>query len=278
MTGIGAIVRAAWTPGRADPAHRAEMTTSWLLGETLVVREESGDWLRVGGEDGYEAWTARGGLLVGVDAAGWRQRATAWSLGVALRSDAPAAPAFAPWGGRLELRDDGSLALPGGETARPAESRRLLGLRALRERYPADPRRTPETALAWSGAPYLWGGRTAAGVDCSGLVQAVFATHGLRLPRDSRDQARAGRDVAESAGPPDPRAAQPGDLLFFAWEGKPVSHVGLALGDGRIVHASTTRGGVAVDDLTGDSAFGRHLASGLVAIRRHEGPERAGTG
>jgi cell wall-associated NlpC family hydrolase len=101
------------------------------------------------------------------------------------------------------------------------------------------------------------------GVDCSGLVQAVLALHGMPLPRDSRDQARAGRPLGT-----EPAAARPGDLVFFAWGGRPVSHVGIALGEGRLLHASETRGAVAVDDLGEEAPFARRLREGIVAVRR----------
>lgn len=263
MSAPPAVVRVAWTPGRAEPAHRAEMTTCWRLGETVEVVERREPWIRVRGGDGYEAWTTAGSLLRDATGAAWEERATLLSLGTRLEGGPDGSAAFAPWGARLEPAGGGRVRLPGGEEVEPERPERLVPDADRPLRFRADPAAAAATARAWLGAPYLWGGRMREGVDCSGLVQAVFELHGMPLPRDSRDQARRGRPLGT-----EPAATGPGDLVFFAWGGAPVSHVGIALGDGHLLHASETRGGVGVDDLGAGDPFVRRLREGIVAVRR----------
>ena len=87
-----------------------------------------------------------------------------------------------------------------------------------------------ETALAYHGIPYLWGGATPAAFDCSGLVKYVFAQHGVLLPHYSGSQFLMGEKIA-------PAALLPGDVVFF---GSPVHHVGIYIGGGYFIHAPRT--------------------------------------
>jgi cell wall-associated NlpC family hydrolase len=99
------------------------------------------------------------------------------------------------------------------------------------------------TARGYLGIPYLFGGTTARGFDCSGLTGAVYRLNGLRLPRSSTDQYEAGHPV-----PLDD--ARPGDLLFFATAGgHRVSHVALYLGHGTFIHAPSEGRSICEDRL-----------------------------
>lgn len=85
------------------------------------------------------------------------------------------------------------------------------------------------TARSFIGVPYLWGGNTQDGLDCSGFTMAVYRLNGLNLPRSSREQFEAGRFVGRGE-------LREGDLVFFSTAGK-VSHVGVYIGDDQFIHA-----------------------------------------
>ncbi len=99
----------------------------------------------------------------------------------------------------------------------------------------ADDRRMMQVIESWMGTPYLYGGTTRSGVDCSGFTQAVYAEIGVEIPRTASQQAEAAHRV-------DPDDLEFGDLLFFNTSGGGISHVGIYLGGGFFVHASSSRG------------------------------------
>ena len=112
------------------------------------------------------------------------------------------------------------------------------------------------TALSFRGVPYRNGGSDPSGFDCSGLVQYVFAQHGLALPREVREQVEAGSDV-RLAG------VEPGDLIFFATAGSGASHVGVVIGGDEFVHAPSTRGVVRIERFSAP-----YWARRIVGVRR----------
>ena len=135
----------------------------------------------------------------------------------------------------------------------------------LNARFPTDARAICRSAVdLFVGTSYQWGGVTPWGADCSGLVQSVFALHGVQLPRDAWQQARVGRE-----GGRDILAARMADLLFFS--DRPdahVTHVAIAIGDCGVVHLALGRGGYAVERLdNGDDAYVAKLKSRFLFAR-----------
>jgi len=111
-----------------------------------------------------------------------------------------------------------------------------------------------ETALRLEGAPYRDGGSDPSGFDCSGLVQYVFAQHGVTLPRSVRDQFQAGLAVPR-------KSLVAGDLIFFSTTAPGPTHVGIIVRDDWFVHAPSGRGVVRVERLSADYWSRRYVGA-----------------
>lgn len=99
------------------------------------------------------------------------------------------------------------------------------------------------TAKQYLGVPYVYGGASPKGFDCSGLVYYVYGQYGYKLQRGAGSQYRT------DGTPVDKSDLQPGDLVFFSDNVDPIGHVGMYIGDGQFIHASTGKGQVIITDL-----------------------------
>jgi cell wall-associated NlpC family hydrolase len=118
-------------------------------------------------------------------------------------------------------------------------------------------------------APYVWGGNTIAGIDCSGFVKAVYAENGIKLPRTAAQQATIGYDVPLR----DLSQWQPGDRMYFMCHHDYIDHTGMYIGNGYFIHSSIHHHGVDIDKV--ESAF---YWDHLVAVRRSAELLADGTG
>jgi cell wall-associated NlpC family hydrolase len=242
---------------RAEPDDDSELVDQAHLTEMLVALGERGDWRYVQGPDQYFGWVraddvfeipgANGVGIVAVLLAKIHEREDRTSpvidtlpagtrppqmFKAAGRDGANARPEWAEVprrGDRTRGPRSGFLAVA--DTARDGE---------VPSRYPtADD--YLKTAESFIGVPYLWGGTTALGLDCSGFVQQVYRLNGVALPRDADQQAMLGRKVEE---------ARAGDLMFFGADS--VTHVALATSASEFIHAPMDGGVVERGRLGGD--------------------------
>jgi cell wall-associated NlpC family hydrolase len=147
----------------------------------------------------------------------------------------------------------------------PAPRRRDRTVDPTSRREPpasATARSVLRTGEQYIGVPYRWGGNTPReGMDCSGFTRYVFGKHGIGIPRTSRQQATIGQRLPASW-----RSVRAGDLVMFANSGGRINHVAIYAGNNRILHSTSSGGGVRYDDLR--TQRGRWFAQHMVAARR----------
>jgi len=160
----------------------------------------------------------------------------------------------------LRFGASGSGSRSGGRVSIP--SRRPSGGRPSGTVASASAARILSSGERYLGTPYKWGGTSpTSGFDCSGFVQYVYARNGVELPRTSRQQAQVGLALPASWG-----SVAAGDLVMFAEPGEAISHVAIYAGNRRILHSSSSGGGVRYDDL--DTRRGQWYLQRMVAARR----------
>ncbi len=187
---------------RSEPSHRSEMVNQLLFGDKVEVLDAVPEWLQVRSMyDGYEGWVSD------------KQLKDADRLG------------------QLDyVSPSNSIAdIDGRPTTIPAGA--YCRKEWLANHSNTEPANPVSAALQFLGSPYLWGGRTTMGIDCSGLVQVAYKICGIQLPRDASQQVLCGHSIPFDK-------SRSGDLAFFANAEGRIVHVGIVVGDGTIIHAS----------------------------------------
>ncbi|CAA6829710.1 MAG: Hydrolase Nlp/P60 [uncultured Aureispira sp.] len=221
--------RLSIVPMRAKPQHSSEMVSQLLYNETYTILEEQEEWLRIEClHDGYQGWIAEN---------------QAYYISQEI-FDTPFKRYNADvieWDQQLEMN-------------------LFMGSPF----YDIAPNLVPpiericHAAQQFINSPYLWGGRTGAGIDCSGLMQVAFRMGHILLPRDASLQAKLGKKISWGTH-------KRGDLAFFKNKDGKINHVGLFLSPDSILHASAW---VRVDSITKIGIFHKNSATHELAFIR----------
>lgn len=215
---------------RAEAKFRSERVDQLIWGEEVVrIGAERSGYMKIRAPDGYEAYVMANSVK---EVPGKiRSKVTRTFLSGDIRL---------PVGSLLTERDITALGIP-------QSYYRDTGYRVDKIRL----------ARRYLGVPYLWGGGTEFGTDCSGLTQRVYGFNGLPLPRNADDQEKAGKIVAGL------ESAMPEDLVFFP------GHVGMYIGGGMLLHSNLNSQRVSITDLNSKEDYSRRLRKDITSVRRY---------
>lgn len=243
MTQYG-ICYLSLVPVREQPSDKSEMINQLLFGELVYILEAVESWYLIkSSHDQYEGWVDNKQVRViekelftnildskphFVNTIYSRIDMDEYSLNLVMGSRLPQYSA-----GKFRVNDIEYTINDGAVSSTLTEDSAVIS-----------------TAMKYMGTPYLWGGRSPFGIDCSGFVQVVFGMHGIQLKRDAYLQAETGETISFI----DEVVA--GDLVFFDnAEGK-ITHVGIIVGKGKIIHAS---GRVRIDSIDHQGIYNQEL-------------------
>ena len=258
----GFIIRNV-TDLRSRPDFKSERKNQLLYNEPIVIKSSRNGYAEISQADGYSGWVDEKAICLTSKSA-YRDFIKAASVliksatcNVINIDNKSSFPRYLFYGTRLcPVRRQGRFLIVkntgGGKFRILYNKQRPFG----QKMSSINGRILVREAGKFIGTPYLWGGMTPFGFDCSGFVKLIMRSFGIELPRDSKDQARVGEKISRDK-------IKAGDLLFFT------GHVALAVDKDKIIHASLGEGGVAVNSLNpSDGDFRQDLQETFIQARR----------
>ncbi|AWH85494.1 hydrolase Nlp/P60 [Flavobacterium album] len=239
------ICNLAIVPLRLEPSDRSEMTSQVLFGEHFKVLEQTPKWSRIEmGFDGYNGWIDNKQFRLISES----EYNTLNNTPAVLNADLIE---------YITGPDNGLMPIPLGAALTfldiPALNTEKFTFEGLRSSGVTNKQSLIQTAYMYLNTPYLWGGKTPFGIDCSGMVQMVYKLNGYNLLRDASQQATQGEALSFI------EESEPGDLAFFDNEEGRIIHVGIIMEDNYIIHG---HGKVRIDRLD-------HLGIYNIDTKRH---------
>ena len=237
-----AVCNLSVIPIRKSASEKSEMISQLLFGEYCRILDEINDWVHIQTSfDGYEGWCSRNQLDKVDEKAFQESESTQMVI-------ADKTAIIGQSNGIQKIISYGS-SLHADIFAGKTDSYLVTGNHRNRLERSTHEQLIQDAKLFLS-VPYLWGGRSVFGLDCSGFMQLIFKVNGLNIPRDSHLQSQVGKTIHFL------EEAQPGDLLFFDNEEGRIIHVGLLIDRKNVIHAS---GYVRIDPVDHYGIFNTHL-------------------
>jgi cell wall-associated NlpC family hydrolase len=234
---------------RYAPSYEAEMATQAILGCPVKILEQKRGWYKVQTPEGYSGWTSSPLTILNKTARNdWETSPKIiylphFGFSYSKPDDTAQSVSDLVSGAILKLTGSAKsyycVAYPDGRTAYIPQ-KNCMPLEKWKQSRSLTGKNIVNTALTFMGIPYLWGGTSAKGMDCSGFTKTVYFLNGVILKRDASQQITAGAVVDTATGF---EQVQPGDLLFFgrkATDSQPekIIHVAISLGGAEFIHAS----------------------------------------
>ena len=230
-----------FVPLRSGPSHKSEMLSQILFGEKYSIVDTIGSWIKIETAfDNYVGWIDSDHIQLTPNNAENKGFVLNRPL-VCFKNDKT--PITLEAGCEIYNPDflNGKFALAGNTYTVANE---------FCKDYVTVDESISETAIRYLNSPYLWGGRIPSGIDCSGFTQLIFKIHGIAIARNSWQQANEGNPVDFI------NDAESGDLTFFDNEQGKITHVGMILSPGLVIHAS---GRVRIDPIDHQGIFKKEI-------------------